>query len=111
MLGLIAATSMTAMLAGSADPNAQRAADLPSITISIHSVPAISPVIIDKTLEEATAIWRPTGVTFKWQKVDSVIAAARPTRPRVIIKNDPGTRSRMRSAITCCDRNRTRPMA
>ena len=70
MLSLIAATSMTAMLAGTGEPAAQGAVDLPTVTIGVHSAPAISPVIIDRTLEEASAIWRPTGVTFKWQKVE-----------------------------------------
>ena len=65
MLNLIAATSMAAMLVGSPEPAAQRPADIPTVTISVHSAPAISPVIIDRTLEEASAIWRPTGVTFK----------------------------------------------
>jgi hypothetical protein len=92
MLSFAAAASMTAMLAGSPDPSAQRAADLPTVTISVHTAPAISPVVVDKTLEEASAIWRPTGVTFKWQKIDaeSVSAAAQPTRPRVIITEQPG---------------------
>ena len=94
MLTLIAATSMTAMPAGSPEAPAQRPADIPSVTISVHSAPAISPVIIDRTLEEASAIWRPTGVTFKWQKEASVRAEAnppRPTRPRVLIDDKRGT--------------------
>ena len=95
MLNLIAATSMTAMLAGSPEPAAQRPADLPSVTISVHSAPAISPVIVDRTLEEASAIWRPTGVTFKWQKESSSVRAEanppRPTRPRVLIDDERGT--------------------
>jgi hypothetical protein len=95
MLNLIAATSMTAMLAGSPEPAAQRPADIPSVTISVHSAPAISPVIIDRTLEEASAIWRPTGVTFKWQKEEASVRAEanppRPTRPRVLIDDQRGT--------------------
>jgi hypothetical protein len=94
MLSFIAATSMTAILAGSPEPAAQRPADLPSVTISVHTAPAISPVIIDRTLEEASAIWRPTGVTFKWQKAAPVQAEAnppRPTRPRVLIDDKRGT--------------------
>lgn len=94
MLSFIAATSMTAILAGSPEPAAQRPADLPSVTIGVHSAPAISPVIIDRTLEEASAIWRPTGVTFKWQKATPVQAEAnppRPTRPRVLIDDKRGT--------------------
>ena len=94
MLSVVAAASMTAMLAGSAEPVAQRPVDLPTVTISVHSAPAISPVIIDRTLEEASAIWRPTGVTFKWQKAAPVHAEAappRPTRPRVLIDDRRGT--------------------
>jgi hypothetical protein len=95
MLSFIAATSMTAILAGAPEPAAQRPADLPSVTISVHSAPAISPVIIDRTLEEASAIWRPTGVTFKWQKETPVQHAGatppRPTRPRVLIDDKRGT--------------------
>ena len=94
MLSFIAATSMTAILAGSPEPAGQRPADLPSVTISVHTAPAISPVIIDRTLEEASAIWRPTGVTFKWQKAAPVQAEAnppRPTRPRVLIDDKRGT--------------------
>ena len=95
MLSFIAATSMTAILAGALEPAGQRPADLPTVTISVHTAPAISPVIIDRTLEEASAIWRPTGVTFKWQKAASVHAEAnppRPTRPRVLIDDKRGTR-------------------
>ena len=94
MLTFVAAASMTAMLVGSAEPAAQRPADLPTVTISVHSAPAISPVIIDRTLEEASAIWRPTGVTFKWQKAETVRPDAhppRPTRPRVLIDDSRGT--------------------
>ena len=97
MLGFIAATSMTALLAGSPEPGAQRPADLPTIptvTISVHSAPSISPAIIDQTLEEASAIWRPTGVTFKWQKVErrrAEVAPPQPTRPRVMIDDRRGT--------------------
>ncbi len=90
----MAAASMTAMLAGSPEPAAQRPADLPTVTISVHSAPAISPVIIDRTLEEASAIWRPTGVTFKWQKAEAVraeVTPPRPTRPRVLIDDSRGT--------------------
>ena len=91
---LIAAASMSAMLVGSPEPAAQRPGDLPTVTISVHSAPAISPVIIDRTLEEASAIWRPTGVTFKWQKAAAVQAEAdppQPTRPRVLIDDSRGT--------------------
>jgi hypothetical protein len=94
MLSFMAAASMTAMLAGSPEPAAQRPADLPTVTISVHSAPAISPVIIDRTLEEASAIWRPTGVTFKWQKAEAVraeVTPPRPTRPRVLIDDSRGT--------------------
>jgi hypothetical protein len=90
----IAAASMSAMLVGSPEPAAQRPGDLPTVTISVHSAPAISPVIIDRTLEEASAIWRPTGVTFKWQKAAAVQAEAdppQPTRPRVLIDDSRGT--------------------
>jgi hypothetical protein len=51
-------------------------------------------VIIDRTLEEASAVWRPTGVTFKWQKAEAARAEAtppRPTRPRVLIDDRRGT--------------------
>jgi len=85
---------MAAMLVGSPEPAAQRPADLPTVTISVHSAPAISPVIIDRTLEEASAIWRPTGVTFKWQKAAAIQAEAdppQPTRPRVLIDDSRGT--------------------
>ena len=85
---------MSAMLVGSPEPAAQRPGDLPTVTISVHSAPAISPVIIDRTLEEASAIWRPTGVTFKWQKAAAVQAEAdlpQPTRPRVLIDDSRGT--------------------
>ena len=94
MLNLIAATSMAALLVGSPEPAAQRPADIPTVTISVHSAPAISPVIIDRTLEEASAIWRPTGVTFKWQKAAAVQTDAnppQPTRPRVLIDDQRGT--------------------
>jgi hypothetical protein len=94
MLNLIAAASMTALLVGAAEPASQRPADIPTVTISVHSAPAISPVIIDRTLEEASAIWRPTGVTFTWQKAAAVQADSnppRPTRPRVLIDDQRGT--------------------
>jgi hypothetical protein len=92
MLGLIAATSMTAMLAGAPDPGAPPSPDLPTLTISVHTPPKVSPVVVDKTLEEASAIWRPTGVTFKWQKAstEAVAAEARPTRPRVVVHEKAG---------------------
>jgi hypothetical protein len=51
----------------------------------------VSSVVVDKTLEEASAIWRPTGVTFKWQKsTEAVAAEAQPTRPRVVVHEKAG---------------------
>ncbi len=65
-----------------------------AVTISVHAAPKISPVIVNRALDEASAIWRPTGVTFQWLREDSTRAIAtppHPTRPRVIIDDSRGT--------------------
>ena len=69
--------------------------DVVTVSISVHAAPTVSPVIVERTLEEAGAIWRPTGVTIKWQNEDSGRTAFTPpqaARPRVIIDESRGTR-------------------
>ncbi len=66
-----------------------------TVSISVHAAPTVPPVIVERALEEASAIWRPTGVTIKWQNEDSGRTAFTPpqaTRPRVIIDESRGTR-------------------
>ncbi len=69
--------------------------DLATVTITVHAVPTVPPVVVDRALEEASAIWRQTGVAFKWRKEDSTPTAITPpqaTRPRVIIDESRGRR-------------------
>ena len=45
--------------------------DLATVTITVHAAPTVPPVVVGRALEEASAIWRQTGVAFKWLKEDS----------------------------------------
>jgi hypothetical protein len=87
MIPFFVATAMTALLAdGRESPGP---AEVPTMTVAIHSAPSIPPVIVDQTLEEAAAVWRPTGVTFRWHP-EPVRDAPRTARPRVIIADERG---------------------
>jgi len=65
-----------------------------TVTITVHAAPTVPLVVVDRALVEASAIWRPAGVIFEWQKEDSGPTAFTPpqaTRPRVIIDESRGT--------------------
>ncbi len=61
------------------------------MTVHVHAAPTVSPLLLDKTLEEAAAVWRPTGVTFQWKKMGG-LPAEEPDRvtPRVVVADQRG---------------------
>jgi hypothetical protein len=64
-----------------------------SVKISVRAAPTVPPVIVERAPEEASAIWRATGVSFGWRQEDSGVTAFTPpqvTRRRVIIDNSRG---------------------
>src|SRR2546426_10469629 len=65
------------------------AAVLPTISISVHASPDVSPRLVKWTFEEADAIWRDAGVRIRWtlETEDEAVPAA------------PGPRDRLRGGI------------
>src|SRR2546425_11815218 len=65
------------------------AAVLPTISISVHASPDVSPRLVKWTFEEADAIWRDAGVRIRWTletEDEAVPAAPDPRgRPRGVI--------------------------
>lgn len=57
--------SITPALAAATDP---RDGGIPALAVRVSAAPSISPAIVDRMLEEASAIWRPAGVRFEWHR-------------------------------------------
>jgi hypothetical protein len=92
MLTAIVATSLTLVAGGlEPDPYAAGAAEFPPMTVHVHTAPSVSPLLLDKTLDEAAAVWRPTGVTFHWKTIAG-LPREEPDQvtPRVIIADQKG---------------------
>jgi hypothetical protein len=70
------------------------AAVLPTISISVHASPDVSPRLVKWTFEEADAIWRDAGVRITWtlEAQDPVVPAMpdRGDRLRVVIDHHRG---------------------
>ena len=68
------------------------AAVLPTISISVHASPDVSPRLVRWTFEEADAIWSDAGVRIRWTlEAEAVPAAPDPgDRLRVVIDHDRG---------------------
>ena len=70
------------------------AAVLPTISISVHASPDVSPRLVKWTFEEADAIWRDAGVRIKWtlEAQDEPVPATpeQGDRLRVVIDHNPG---------------------
>jgi hypothetical protein len=61
------------------------------MTVHVHAAPTVSPLLLDRTLEEAAAIWRPTGVTFHWKRIDGMPQGEpHPVALRVIVADQKG---------------------
>ena len=77
------------------------AAVLPTISISVHASPDVSPRLVKWTFEEADAIWRDAGVRIRWTLEHENEAAAPDRGDRLrsdqigrygtTISNQPGT--------------------
>src|SRR5207247_9537340 len=68
------------------------AAVLPTISISVHVSPDVSPRLVKWTFEEADAIWRDAGVRITWTMEAEAVPATpeRADRLRVVIDHDTG---------------------
>src|SRR5206468_6933082 len=70
------------------------AAVLPTISISVHASPDVSPRLVKWTFEEADAIWRDAGVRIRWtlENENELVPAApdRGDRLRVVIDHNRG---------------------
>ena len=66
----IALAASTAFAAGTAAPVASDAVPPMIVTVSVE--PNLSPALVQAVLAEADAIWRPSGVSFVWQRTPPV---------------------------------------
>jgi len=66
----IALAASTAFAAGAAAPVASDAVPPMIVTVSVE--PNLSPALVQAVLAEADAIWRPSGVSFVWQRTPPV---------------------------------------
>jgi hypothetical protein len=66
----IALVASTAFAAGAAAPIASDA--VPAMIVSVSVEPNLSPSLVKAILAEADAIWRPSGVSFVWQRTPPV---------------------------------------
>lgn len=62
LLMMLTVAAASAVLPAAPAPNQFTTA--PTLTIAVHAAPDVEPALVDRTLEEATAIWGPVGVTF-----------------------------------------------
>jgi hypothetical protein len=59
----------TAYAAGATAPAAVSAAlAVPPMIVNVTAAPEMSPELVARILKEADAVWRPTGITFVWQR-------------------------------------------
>lgn len=74
---LIATTVAVALFASAtsaAGANAPASSSaIPPMIVNVTATPEISPVLVARILAEADAIWRPSGVTFVWQRAARVV--------------------------------------
>jgi hypothetical protein len=89
---LITAGLTAVVLATSLTAAATNASTLPPVTVIVTEIGALSPSLVSLLLEEASAVWRPTGLTFIWRRVP-LTAAASPEQ------NPPGAPAALRVVI------------
>ena len=70
MLIATSAAAFAALLAGAAPVTAA----LPQVTVAVDVAVDLPPLVVSVALQEADAIWRPTGVTFAWRIAPRAIA-------------------------------------
>ena len=97
---MLVVTSLGAIaFAGAMAGAAPRAAALPPIVVTVDVAVDLPPPLVSIVLQEAEAIWQPTGVTFIWRRTPRANAAANanpndpcppPTALRVTIGDDLG---------------------
>jgi len=74
----LAAAAVSATIGAAAATNAVTAP--PPIVITVRVAADVPPTLLSRPLEEADAVWRPTGVTFLWRRLPQD-AAERLDRP------------------------------
>lgn len=62
----VALFASTALAAGAPTPASSPA--IPPMVVNVTATPEASPELVARILAEASAIWRPSGVTFIWQR-------------------------------------------
>jgi hypothetical protein len=63
-------------------PADSRSSAPPAMVVSVFSAPGVPPALVSRLLAEASAIWRPNGFEFVWQRVlPEVLPYARVTEP------------------------------
>ena len=73
---LIATTVAVALFASAtsaAGANAASSPAIPPMIVNVTATPEASLVLVARILAEADAIWRPSGVTFVWQRAARVV--------------------------------------
>jgi hypothetical protein len=66
----IALVASTAFVAGAGAPVASDA--VPSMIVTVSVEPNLSPALVQAIFAEADAIWRPSGISFVWQRTPPV---------------------------------------
>ena len=61
------------------------------LDIVVEAIPEIPHAIVKGTLEEASAIWDPASLAFRWHVVDPLNEPADPFSVRVILNDEVGT--------------------
>ena len=67
----VALFASTALAAGAPAPAPSPA--IPSMLVNVTATAEASPVLVARILAEADAIWRPSGITFLWQRAARVV--------------------------------------
>jgi hypothetical protein len=67
----VALFASTAFAAGAKAPASS--SDILPMIVNVTATPEVSPVLVARILAEAGAIWRPSGVTFVWQRAARVV--------------------------------------
>ena len=67
----VALFASTAFAAGAKAPASS--SDIQPMIVNVTATPEVSPVQVARILAEADAIWRPSGVTFVWQRAARVV--------------------------------------
>ena len=87
----IAATVAAAVIAGSAEAAAARHV-IRDLRITVVAGPAISQALVDATLADAEAIWRPAGVALTWRRAARATSNdAAPPHQLTLMVDDGGT--------------------